>query len=68
MAEELKRDGSAAVSHDDSGYTAYINQRKTMQQKQSSDQLMMLEINNLKTQVAELSQQIQDLRRLINNV
>ncbi len=67
MTGELKREGAAAIATDDSAFTVYMNQRRAMQQKQSSDQLMMAEINNMKIQISELSLQVQELTRLITN-
>jgi hypothetical protein len=67
MSESLKRLGPAAIAEDVSGYTAYMNQRKAMQQKQSSEQLMVIEINNLKNQVSDLSLEVQELKRLITH-
>jgi nitrogen-specific signal transduction histidine kinase len=64
----LVRDKSSVVSTDESGFAAYQNQRRLMLLKQSSDSLVMTEINKLKHEINDLRTIVEQLMIKVNDV
>lgn len=68
VESSLVREKASVVSNDESGFTAYQNQRRLMLLKQSSDSLVMNEINNLKREIDTLRTMVEQLMIKVNDV
>jgi hypothetical protein len=68
VESSLVREKVSVVSNDESGFTAYQNQRRLMLLKQSSDSLVMNEINNLKHEIDTLRTMVEQLMIKVNDV
>lgn len=63
----LVRDNASVVSNDSSGFSAYQNQKRLLQLRQSSDNTMMNEINTLKQEVQALRSIVTQLMIKVND-
>ena len=63
----LVRDNASVVSNDSSGFSAYQNQKRLLLLKQSSDNIVMNEINTLKQEVQTLKTIVEQLMIKVND-